>query len=630
MCKKLIYLISFVLVLAIGGVAQAGLNDPPLLNDSFEEETGWGAATPGWYDYDAGNDQWWAFQESRGDDPQTTYGDVWGALRPDGIHWQKIGTWDAGTTYQIDVLVGNRTTWTNGGIYISLWGGGNEASASDDTYPEAIGATKLSESDILITDEVGGIMEVKEVSTILSTGTGLTPGDPLWIQIINANAQGISYFDYPRIKLDRKASDAVDPNPVNGATDVPRDVVISWKPGMYADKHDVYLGTNFDDVNDAGRANPLSVLANQDQDPNIYAPAERLAFSETYYWRIDEVNAAPDYMVFKGRVWQFTVEPIAYPIPAEKITVTAFSQAENQVPENTVNGSGLDVNDLHSTEPADMWLSGSGEPGSVWIEYELDKVYKLHEMWVWNSNQMMEPVIGLGFKDVSIEYSVNGTDYTTLGTTHEFARGTGAADYANTAVDLSGVAAKHVRLTANSNWGEGFLDQYGLSEVRFFSIPVQAREPSPDSGATDVDVDVTLGFRAGRDAVTHDVYLSSDEQVVTDGNTPVSTVTEAGYGPLSLDLGMTYYWKTNEVNEAETTTTWQGDIWNFTTHEYFVVDDFEDYNDYPPNEIWSTWIDGYGVPTNGATAGYPAPDWGADEHYVETTIVHGGEQSGAI
>jgi hypothetical protein len=140
-------------------------------------------------------------------------------------------------------------------------------------------------------------------------------------------------------------------------------------------------------------------------------------------------------------------------------------------------------------------------------------------------------------------------------------------------------------------------------------------------------VDVTLGFRAGREAAEHNVYLSSDEQAVIDGNAPVTTVTESSYGPLSLDLGTTYYWKINEVNDAETTTTWQGEIWNFTTPEYFVVDGFEDYNDYPPNEIWSTWIDGYGVPTNGATVGYPNPDWNQDEHYVETTIVHGDDQS---
>jgi len=416
------------------------------------------------------------------------------------------------------------------------------------------------------------------------------------------------------------------PSPADGATDVPPDVSVGWKPGIYAapiNGHKVYLSENFNDVNDG--------IGGITQSANSYARPQRLDFSTTYYWRVDEVNGPPDYTVYEGRIWSFTTEPIAYAI--ENITVTASSQSENQGPENTINGSGLDVNDLHSTEPTDMWLSGD-EPNGAWIEYELDKVYKLHEMWVWNSNQMMEPAIGLGSKDVSIEYSVNGTDYTTLGTAHEFAQGTGAADYAhNTTIDFSGAAAKYVRLTANSNWG-GFLEQYGLSEVRFLYIPVLAREPSPDSGTTDVSIgtidepiDVTLGFRAGREAARHDVYLSSDWQAVADGTAPVTTVTESSYGPLSLDLGKTYYWKINEVNEAETPTMWQGDIWNFRTQKYFVVDDFEDYNDYPPDEIWAAWVDGYGIPTNGATVGYPAPDFLAGEHYVETTIVYGGEQA---
>ncbi|MCH7557273.1 MAG: discoidin domain-containing protein [Planctomycetes bacterium] len=413
---------------------------------------------------------------------------------------------------------------------------------------------------------------------------------------------------------------ASNPKPANEATDVPRDAVLSWTPGEFAppvNGHKVYLSESFNDVNDG--------IGGITQDANSYARPQRLDFGTTYYWRIDEVNAPPDSTVFEGNVWSFTTEPVGYPI--ENITATASSTSqEGMGPENTINGLGLDVNDLHSTEAMDMWLS-SDEPNGVWIEYELDKVYKLHEMWVWNSNGMLESVLGFGLKDVTIEYSTNGTDYTTLGTTHEFARAPGTPDYAhNTTVDLSGVTAKYVRLTTNSNWGN-ILDQYGLSEVRFFSIPVFAREPSPDSGTTDVAVDVTLGFRAGREAAQHDVYLSSDEQAVIDGNAPVTTVTETSYGPLSLDLGTTYYWKINEVNEAETPTTWQGDIWNFTTHEFFVVDDFEDYNDYPPDEIWATWVDGYGVPANGATAGYPAPDFLAGEHYVETTIVHGGDQA---
>jgi hypothetical protein len=77
---------------------------------------------------------------------------------------------------------------------------------------------------------------------------------------------------------------------------------------------------------------------------------------------------------------------------------------------------------------------------------------------------------------------------------------------------------------------------------------------------------------------------------------------------------------------AETPATWEGDLWSFTTQEYFVVDDFEGYNDLDTidpnsNRIFNAWIDGYGIPTNGSIVGYENPP------FAEHTIVHGGKQS---
>ncbi len=57
------------------------------------------------------------------------------------------------------------------------------------------------------------------------------------------------------------------------------------------------------------------------------------------------------------------------------------------------------------------------------------------------------------------------------------------------------------------------------------------------------------------------------------------------------------------------------------------MEDFEDYNDYEPDEIWRTWVDGFGTTTNGSTAGYETPDFAAGGHYVETAVVHGGVQT---
>ncbi|MHC4511505.1 MAG: discoidin domain-containing protein, partial [Planctomycetota bacterium] len=270
---------------------------------------------------------------------------------------------------------------------------------------------------------------------------------------------------------------ARSPDPVTGATDVPRDVTLSWTPGAYApaiNGHRVYLSDNFSDVNDG--------IGGVTQDASSYDPG-RLELGTTYYWRVDEVNAPPDstvYKVYKGSVWSFTTEPVGYPISGANITATASSAGGADFgPEKTIDGSGLDPNDLHSTEPVDMWLSDS-EPLGAWVQYELDKVYKLHEMWVWNSNQIFEGLFGFGMKDVTVEYSTNGTDWTALAGVPEFAQAPGTNDYAhNITVDFGGAAAQYVRLTATSNWG-GVLPQYGLSEVRLFHIPVSAREPSPD------------------------------------------------------------------------------------------------------------------------------------------------------
>ncbi len=156
----------------------------------------------------------------------------------------------------------------------------------------------------------------------------------------------------------------------------------------------------------------------------------------------------------------------------------------------------------------------------------------------------------------------------------------------------------------------------------------------PLDGAVDVPRDAALSWKAGKSAVAQDVYFGTDMSSVSDATSDNAMdvlasqgQAETNYDPEGLlDYGMTYYWRIDGVNDAEAGSPWKGHVWSFTVENY-IIDDFEDYNDYPPNEVFMTWVDGFGDPTNGSTAGYPDPDFNIGQHYVETTIVHNGEQS---
>jgi cellulose/xylan binding protein with CBM9 domain len=395
---------------------------------------------------------------------------------------------------------------------------------------------------------------------------------------------------------------AAELTPEDGAQDVSRDAVLEWSAGIFASTHDVYFGTSFDDVNTS------TVPTSAGQTETTYDPG-LLEYGQTYYWRIDEVNGAPDNTVFQGDVWSFATEPVGYPI--EGIIATSNASDDGiSVPGRTVDGSGLNAADEHSVEAADMWLGTPVGDDPVYIQYEFDTVYKLHEMLVWNYNIQFEMILGFGLKDVTVEYSENGTDWIVLGD-EVLAQATALDTYtANTAVAFSGVAARAVRITVNS--GQGLMGQFGLSEVCFLAIPVQAREPEPANGEAGVGIDAALSWRVGRDAISYEVSVGTDPAALP----PVDAVSGTSYDPGPLDLATTYSWQVTSLLDTES---WAGSVWSFATQMYLVVDDFEAYND-EDNVIYETWVDGW-INETGSTVGYLSGP------FAETTIVNSGKQS---
>jgi hypothetical protein len=161
-----------------------------------------------------------------------------------------------------------------------------------------------------------------------------------------------------------------------------------------------------------------------------------------------------------------------------------------------------------------------------------------------------------------------------------------------------------------------------------------AANPKPVNGQTDVPLDTVLRWLRGGHSAEHDVYFGTDFNDVNEAtreNDPNGVLVsqsqlETTYDPTEdpndlLDLNTTYHWRVDEFNDVEPNSPWKGDVWSFTTRNYIIVDDFEDYNDYEPDRIFDTWVDGWGVAENGAQVGYDASP------YAEQTIVHGGSQS---
>ncbi len=117
---------------------------------------------------------------------------------------------------------------------------------------------------------------------------------------------------------------------------------LSWIPGMNAQVHDVYFGTNFNDVNTANRENPSNVLVCQALDVNSCNLPGLLALNQTCYWRIDEVNTLLNPSISKGDVWSFST--------LDYLIVDDFESYKNNSPDRInqkwIDGRGFSPDDF--------------------------------------------------------------------------------------------------------------------------------------------------------------------------------------------------------------------------------------------------------------------------------------------
>jgi len=138
-----------------------------------------------------------------------------------------------------------------------------------------------------------------------------------------------------------------------------------------------------------------------------------------------------------------------------------------------------------------------------------------------------------------------------------------------------------------------------------------------------------LSWTPADTAASSDLYFGADADAVKNATAASpeyigdKALGSESHDPGKLALGATYYWLVDAVYADKTV---KGLLWSFTTAEFIGVDDFEAYNDIDPpdpnsNTMYSSWIDGYGIPTNGALTANELPP------YAEQTVVRTGAQS---
>jgi hypothetical protein len=148
-------------------------------------------------------------------------------------------------------------------------------------------------------------------------------------------------------------------------------------------------------------------------------------------------------------------------------------------------------------------------------------------------------------------------------------------------------------LTEHDHHFMGRMYSFALYDYAFhFTCPPApecAWGPAPDDGDVNVPHDANLTWMPGDYILQHNVFFGANWDDVNSMTDPCATedLGDELYEPGPLDLDTIYFWRIDEVNGPNTC---KGRVWNFTTADHIIVDDFEQYDD-GDNNIYYTWYD---------------------------------------
>ena len=354
------------------------------------------------------------------------------------------------------------------------------------------------------------------------------------------------------------------PEPEDGAMVNQTWSLLNREPGATAVSHDVYIGDNFDDVNEGAEG---TFVGNQAGTFIVvgfpgFAYPDGLVPGTTYYWRIDEVNDTEPNSPWKGDVWSFSIPPKTayFPDPANGAESVAVDVELSWTP-----GFGSKLHTVYFGDNFDDVNNAAGGLPQGSATYTTG-LLTMARTYYWRVDEF----------DVVETYKGDVWSFTTEGAVSNPNPANGAMDIMQSPI-----------LT----WSHGvFADSHQV----YFGTDAEAVK-NADTSSPEYKGTGNLGSER--------------------------------YDARDLEWDTTYYWRIDEANNVNADSPWTGPLWSFTTANFLIIDDFESYNDLDPddpnsNRIFNAWIDGFDNPAvNGSIVGYASPP------FVEQTIVHGGGQS---